>query len=188
LLQNVTGTHASDWHKTDTKGSRDVPAPAKENAAPVGAGHGVNDLENGSHRPAKHTLARGQSAMSKYAKDAHKRSARMLGYALTMGDSLGWQGFRKVISARLTETERAGLAFAALSSLPEESALKVVEAVLEGAGMPLPPLLDPMGEADLWADMANPAELDAYCWAAFRRMRPHRQHAFLDFISGRAAI
>ena len=112
--------------------------------------------------------------MAKYARDAHKRAARMLGYALTLGDSLGWQGFRKVISARLTETERAGLAFAALSSLPEDSAASVIEASMGGAGMPLPPLIEPMGDADFWADMASAHELEAYCWAAFQRMRPHR--------------
>ena len=61
--------------------------------------------------------------MSLFARDAHKRASRVLGYALTLDDRAGWSAAAVVWAARLTVGERAALALAALSSLdPEEVA------------------------------------------------------------------
>lgn len=62
-----------------------------------------------------------RSAMYLYAKDRHKRAARMLGYALTADVPDLWDGLAVVLSARLTETEIASIAFAALSALDPPS-------------------------------------------------------------------
>ena len=67
--------------------------------------------------------------MSLYAKPAHKRMARMLGFALTLGDGITWRSFAAVAFARLTREERVALAWAALWALDEDDAVAVVEAV-----------------------------------------------------------
>lgn len=60
---------------------------------------------------------RGGNAMSRHAKDRHKRVARMVGYALTAGDPATWGGLSSVVAIRLTPLEIASLAFAALRAL-----------------------------------------------------------------------
>ncbi|WP_323772395.1 hypothetical protein [Antarctobacter sp.] len=61
-----------------------------------------------------------RSAMSKWAKPAHKRVARAIGYVLT----LGLTGDRAadltlIFSALLSEDEKAGIAYAALRSMED---------------------------------------------------------------------
>jgi hypothetical protein len=70
--------------------------------------------------------------MSKYGKDGHKRVAKMLGYSLTLGDAAAWHGFTIVLLARLTEPERAALAFATLNSLNHNNAYKTASVALFG--------------------------------------------------------
>lgn len=54
----------------------------------------------------------------------HKQAVRALAHTLFLGESRHWPGLALVLAARLTETERALLAFAALRSLdPEPRAL-----------------------------------------------------------------
>ncbi len=127
------------------------------------------------------------SILSRYMKPEHKRLSRMLGYCLTLGTAEAWAGFSFVAAARLEATERAALGFAALGSLDADQARMTAAAVLGEAGDPLPPFLGGMEDAVHWADWASPAELDAYCLAAFRRMAPDRQAAFLRFVQRRAA-
>lgn len=62
----------------------------------------------------------GANAMSKYAHDPHKRAARMLGYALTIGKPDAWHGLGAVWGARLTTAELASIAYVALSALDPE--------------------------------------------------------------------
>ncbi len=57
------------------------------------------------------------NAMSKYAKDRHKRAARMLGYALTIGTPDAWNTAGFVFGARLTTAELASIAYSALRAL-----------------------------------------------------------------------
>jgi hypothetical protein len=111
----------------------------------------------------------------------------MLGYALTLGGFDGWEGASAVWQARLTDIERAALSWAALRSLDHADALAVAETVLGGAGAPLPPFLAPVDEAQFWASIASPQELDAYALACIRAMAPGRRTAFLDYMSERAA-
>jgi hypothetical protein len=75
-----------------------------------------------------------RNAMSMYAKDRHKRAARMLGYALTLGDAPTWVQAGAVWQLRLTEEELASVAFAALQALEPDTRLAVFGAAhWEGA-------------------------------------------------------
>ncbi|MFC4731976.1 hypothetical protein [Salipiger abyssi] len=68
--------------------------------------------------------------MSKFAKLAHKRVAKALGFALTLARESGWHGFSTVLRTRLTTEERAALAFAALRSLDDHTAYLTASAAL----------------------------------------------------------
>ena len=70
--------------------------------------------------------------MSRFAKPSHKSAARMLGYALTLGTEADWAVFSALIFARLTATERAALAYAALNALDDPDAFMTAEAALWG--------------------------------------------------------
>ncbi len=48
--------------------------------------------------------------MSLYGKDAHKRVAKAVGFALKFGTTAAWHSLTFPLVARLTEAERAGLA------------------------------------------------------------------------------
>jgi hypothetical protein len=129
-----------------------------------------------------------KNAMSLYAKDEHKRAARMLGYALTRGTADAWLDAAAVFAARLTQQERAGMAFAALKAMDRDDAAMTAEAALcAGAGQPQAPLFGFMDQAAFWADMAEAEELEAYCLASFNAMPRGRQAAFLDHVKGRQA-
>lgn len=65
--------------------------------------------------------------MSKWAKGEHKKVARCIGYALTLGTEAAWHGLTIVLMARLSDQERAALAFAAMMSLSDEHASAVAE-------------------------------------------------------------
>jgi hypothetical protein len=70
--------------------------------------------------------------MSLYAKDSHKRIAKVLGFALTLGTESAWHGLTIILMARLTDAERASLAFATLNSLSEKHAYMTASAALFG--------------------------------------------------------
>jgi hypothetical protein len=106
---------------------------------------------------------------------------------LTLGGYDAWEAASAVWQARLTDTERAALSWAALRSLDHDDAMKVAETVLGGAGAPLPPFLNPVDEAAFWASCASPQELDSYALACTRAMAPGRRTAFLDYMNERAA-
>ena len=61
-------------------------------------------------------------------KTRHKRASRSLGYALSLGTSDGWCQFSAIARARLSEAERAGLAYAALRALPPGLGQRIAEA------------------------------------------------------------
>ncbi|WP_156883364.1 hypothetical protein [Salipiger mucosus] len=123
----------------------------------------------------------------------HLGVSRALGYALTLGTHEAWSDFRRVIAIRLSEEECAGLAFWALRSLSDDHAAATMQAVADlldipsPAGAPIAPLGDLMDQAAFWADMADPAEAEAYCLCTFNRMPSARQAAFLDYVQGRNA-
>ncbi len=131
-----------------------------------------------------------KASMAKYIKPEVKSAARMLGYCLTLDTRDSWWGLVPVLTARLTEPQRVSLAFMALKSCDPENAELTASAALgwgAGAGAPLPPFLSYTDEAAWWADIAAPAEIEAYCLATYNRMRPDRQSAFLDYVQGRMA-
>lgn len=55
------------------------------------------------------------------------------------------------------------------------------------AGWPGVPFGGVMAEAAFWADTASPAERKAYALAAFNRMPPRDQAAFLEYVQMRGA-
>jgi hypothetical protein len=73
-----------------------------------------------------------RSAMSQFGKAAHKKVARSVGYALTLGTSAAWHGLTVILISRLTEVERAGLAYAALNSLDKDNAYSIASLALFG--------------------------------------------------------
>jgi len=127
------------------------------------------------------------ASFSKLIKRPHLGSTRMLGYALTLHDYDAWEGASAVWQARLTETERAALAWAALRSLDHDDAVTVAETALGGAGAPDAPLFSEMDQAAFWADMASPSELDAYALACVRAMATGRRAAFLEYMQEKEA-
>jgi hypothetical protein len=140
------------------------------------------------------TKGRARSApLSRFAKPAHKAAARMTLDTLHLAGDDGLQAFwglAVVLRAKLTASERQGLAWAALMACNDEEAEGIAEAVLEptpGAGWPLVPLLDAADEAAFWAGHASREELRTYLLACFRALPANDQAEFLTFAQGRAA-
>lgn len=125
---------------------------------------------------------RADGILSKYMKPEHKRMSRMLGYCLTLDTPEAWAGFRFVSQVRLTEGERAMLAYFALTSLAPDHVEMTAAAVIGAAGDPLPPFLGGMEDARFWASWASPNELKAYALACFEAMEPKDQAAFYRHI------
>jgi len=151
---------------------------SNENAASTGMDHGVNSIEKPTKVRAKCTPKRGRSAISKFAKDSHKRAARGLGYALILGDAFGWKAVTAVWAARLTAKERASLAFSALASLDYDDAVLTARMCLGDASGPLPAFIGGMEEARFWAENATPIECKAYALAAYEALTKSQKSAF----------
>jgi len=120
-----------------------------------------------------------------------KRASRAIGYAAWLDHPDHWAGLPVVFKARLTERQCAGLAYATLCALDDETAALTFGHACElaaPAGQPIAPLFNHMDEAAFWADLATPAELDAYALASFNAMHPSRKAAFLDFVQERKAV
>jgi hypothetical protein len=183
--------------RTRTNGQHDTPAlvPQKlsdEKETPgalAGAtgGGGEKELRRESY------AEKGPGAISRFAKDRHKRAAGMVLAALTLGDDSPevWHDAAFVLRVKLTPVERIGLAFAALRALDPDPRERVFEAAhwgeVTGAGAPLPPLFDVMEDARWWASNASRRERKAYCLAAFEAMPAADQSAFLVHVQRRAA-
>ncbi|WP_306043855.1 hypothetical protein [Mameliella sp. MMSF_3455] len=114
---------------------------------------------------------------------AHKRMSKMLGYTLTLGTSDAWSGFSDVAAARLSNEERAALAFASLRSLHPDHAELTARAAIRAAGAPVPAFLGQMDEARSWAALASRAELKSYAAAAFDALSAADQTDFFRYIS-----
>lgn len=118
----------------------------------------------------------------------NERVADALRNVLILDTTADWSKLRIILAARLSVADRACLGLAALLSLPRDEAWHVADIALDrGAGPPIPPLVDWTDEAAFWADLAEPAEREAYCLAGFRAMARHRQLAFLDYVGRKAA-
>lgn len=163
------------------------PDKANENPGAAATATGADTTLEAGKLQRQDIPKRTSNAMSLFAKRGHKRVAKVVGYALTLGTADAWADASAIFAARLSDRERAGLAWAALRSLDPAHAEDVATALLGGAGQPIAPLFNPMDEAALWADMAAPAELEAYCLACFNAMSRGRKTAFLEYINGRAS-
>lgn len=107
-----------------------------------------------------------------------------LGAALALGqDADAWAAVVAIWRHRLTDAERAAVAWAALRSLPPETRAAILGAVDPEAGPPLPPLLAPMQAARWWATIASRAELRAYAAAAFQALPASDRGRFLAWAS-----
>lgn len=126
----------------------------------------------------------GKSLLSRAITDRHKRASKALGLALFQGTDHAWRLTAEIWHLRLTADERYALALAALTTLPPDDMLEAVTAVLGGAGMPLPPFLEPLAEAQWWADIASPAELDAYLVAIFAALPKRKKRDFIEYAQG----
>jgi len=162
--------------------------PTKKNPDALAGAIGADRDKKAVNYPGNGTPPDRLNARSKYCDPAHKAVARMVGYVLTLGTEAAWHGLT-IVFLRLTDHERAGLAFATLRSMDKAQARLTFEAAMgcTGAGMPQAPLFNHMDQAMFWADMAEPASLAAYCLASFNAMPRGRQAAFLDHVHGRAA-
>lgn len=75
------------------------------------------------------TTPKNRDAM-RYAKRAHKAVARAIGYTLTLGDAPSWDKLTLLLILRLSDEERAALAYSSLRSLSADHAALVVEAAI----------------------------------------------------------
>ena len=129
-------------------------------------------------------------SVSQQIPDEVKAVSRSIGFCLWVGTTEQWFGLQPILCARLSEQQRACLAFQALKSLDAENARQTAAVALHGcwaSQMPVAPLFDHMDEAAFWSDMATSEELEAYCFASFTKLPRARQAAFLEHVTGRAA-
>ena len=135
--------------------------------------------------------------VAKLIPDNIKRVSRSLGHALWLGQTEDWHMLTVILTARLTYRDRVALGWSVLRCLKPADIEILAEAVLKeagyvavnptGAGLPIAPLFNVMDQAALWAEMATPEELEAYCLACFQSMNAKRGSAFLEYVQGEAA-
>lgn len=143
--------------------------------------------DNGLEKQTGHKSApasKSKSALSRAIADRHKRASKALGLALFQGTDHAWRLTAEIWHLRLTADERYPAAVAMLSTLTPDDMLEAVTAVLGGAGMPLPSFLEPLDEAQWWADLASPAELDAYLVAIFATLPKRKKRDFIEYAQG----
>ncbi len=122
-----------------------------------------------------------RSILSRFMLDRHKRAAKALGCALTLADPRKWASTAIIWEARLEPVERYELARSVMLAMRPEDTEALFADVLGGAGYPLPTFFDPLDDAQGWADLANPIERRAYCFAAFMAMTKREQRDFINF-------
>ena len=133
--QNMAGTNAAlaganctypaqSAHKGLSRG--------KENTGAAATAPGVKIAKKPLGSCRKNTTSKGKSAISLYGKDGHKRIAKAVGFALTIGSTAAWHALTILLIARLTEAERAGLAYSAMRSLDEDNAYAVASLAIFG--------------------------------------------------------
>lgn len=118
----------------------------------------------------------------------HEAAAKSLKLALALATGDGWQKFGAIIEARLSATERGGIAYAALLSLTPDVVDQILDAVAafhgeDCAGYPEDAWHDPVDNAKLWVGRANKAEIDAYAVACVLAMSQERRAEFLRAFS-----
>lgn len=114
-----------------------------------------------------------------------QRVAKATAFAICLNHFDAWTGLAIVFRSRLHPKELAALAWAALRALDAADVKKLIAAVSGGAGIPLPPLFDPVEDAAWWASVASNEELTAYCLASFRRMPAAEQRAIIEHVQAK---
>lgn len=112
--------------------------------------------------------------------DRHKRVARMVGYGLVCDTKQTWADAGAVWKARLTEEERALLAWSFLRTLPTNIASGLLSVTHPRAGYPTPQLDDVADTARWWASLASRDEKLAWATASFQALSPSDQRDFLN--------
>ena len=128
--------------------------------------------------------------IQRVAKKAHMKIARVIVYALSLGEVDGWLDFRTIIKAKLTTKERASLAYAALLSLDEQTRELVCENAFEARPLnsePMPPAFELIDEAKWWASRADRETKQVYIMSIYSHMTPEQKAAFGDYIKRAAA-
>lgn len=115
------------------------------------------------------------------------RAARALSYALTLANPRKWAATSIIWEARLDHVERYELARSVLLAMRPEVTEVLFEDVMGGAGYPLPTFIDPLDDARWWADMANEAELEAFCFATFMALPRSVKLDFIEFAKAEVA-
>lgn len=153
-------------------------------AGAIGATYEAGNFKaEGYRNPVTSSNRKSDSTLARLMKPQHKRMSRMLGYTLTLGTPEAWAGFRFVAGMRLSEGERAMMAYFTLTALRPESADRTACTAIGSAGDPLPTFLGGMEDARHWAKWANARELKAYAIACFEAMSAKDQAAFFRHIS-----
>ncbi len=126
----------------------------------------------------------------RYLKPRHQSVVDMIGHVLTLkNDVEAWCGLTTVLGARLSPFERGCLAATVLDAAEDEQFWKVVETAVPDRliSQPRPMFLDLDAEARWWADLASPAELQAWLAACFVRLPKCEQTSFLAAAKRRLA-
>ena len=87
--------------------------------------------------------------LHKFAEPDHKAGARMLLYALTLHDAETWFAASAVWAARLTPSERAALAYAAIEAVAPGDMHHVLDVAFDEGHDLVPPLFSAREEAEL---------------------------------------
>ena len=78
------------------------------------------------------TEKRAPNAISAFAKDSHKRAARLIGYGLILDTPEAWETVSHLLALRLSVGERAAILLAALHSLQPEEAQVICDLAFNG--------------------------------------------------------
>jgi hypothetical protein len=127
------------------------------------------------------------TALQQQLSDNHRRTSKMLAYALHADQEEIWLIAEIVWLARLTDRERVAMAFSVLRTLRPDQRELIHAAVSDDAAMPNVPLMSAMDEASSWADWANYSSIKACTLVGFNRLTEPDQHAFLCHVSERMA-
>ncbi len=90
--------------------------------------------ENAVSGATEHCAIKKSEVTQILANGSHVSVAKSILYALALGTSAAWYGVILVLFKNLSTSERASLAFAALSSLDDDTAYKTASVVLYGEG------------------------------------------------------
>ena len=131
-MANCPKSAVDNTNKKDTLTNLSGIIEVKKNAATSAKVNGAKTIVAVQNQHQNCTTKTHANATSLYAKDAHTRIAKAIGYTLTLGTSKAWEGLSLILMARLSKAERAALAYSALISLDEDTAYRTASVALFG--------------------------------------------------------